>query len=73
MSEQTALAAVLYFGQVFVFYRLINKSALESFLLKAAFHSAKIFARADFLELKINFHFPGFKKELRIISTILQI
>ena len=33
MSEQIAFAAVLYFGQVFVFWRLINKSVLEWFLL----------------------------------------
>ena len=31
--EQTAFGAVLYFGQVFVFCRLINKSVLELFLL----------------------------------------
>ena len=32
-TEQIAFAAVLYFGQVFVFCRLINKSVLEWFLL----------------------------------------
>ena len=33
ISEQIAFAAVLYFEQVFVFCRLINKSVLEWFLL----------------------------------------
>ena len=33
ISEQIAFAAVVYFGQVFVFCRLINKSVLEWFLL----------------------------------------
>ena len=33
MSEQLALAALFYFEQVFVFFRLINKSVLEWFLL----------------------------------------
>ena len=33
MSEQIALAAVLYFGQVFIFCRWINKNVLEPFLL----------------------------------------
>ena len=33
VSEQIAVAAVLYFGQVFVFCRLINKNVLELFLL----------------------------------------
>ena len=33
ISEQIALAAVLYFGQVFALCRLINKSVLEQFLL----------------------------------------
>ena len=33
VSGQIAFAAVLYFGQVFVFCRLINKSVLEWFLL----------------------------------------
>ena len=33
ISEQVALAEVVYFGQVFVSYRLINESALEWFLL----------------------------------------
>ena len=32
ISEQIAFAAVVYFGQRFVFRRLINKSALEWFL-----------------------------------------
>ena len=32
--EQIALAAVFYFGQVFVFCRLINKNVLEWLLLK---------------------------------------
>ena len=32
ISEQIAFAAVLYFGQVFVSCRLINKSVLEWFL-----------------------------------------
>ena len=32
ISEQTALAATLYFGQVFVFCILINKNVLEWFL-----------------------------------------
>ena len=32
ISEQLAFAAVVYFGQVFVFCRLINKSVLEWFL-----------------------------------------
>ena len=32
-SEQIAFTAVLYFGQVFVFCRLINKNVLEWFLL----------------------------------------
>ena len=33
IPEQIALAAVFYFGQVFTFCRLINKNALEWFLL----------------------------------------
>ena len=33
VSGQIAFAAVLYFGQVFVFFRLINESELEWFLL----------------------------------------
>ena len=33
ISEQIAFAAVLYFGQVFVFCRLINKRMLEWFPL----------------------------------------
>ena len=33
LSEQKAFAAVLYFGQVFVFCRLINKNLSEWFLL----------------------------------------
>ena len=33
IAEQIALAAVFYFGQVFVFFRLINKKMLEWFLL----------------------------------------
>ena len=33
VSEKTAFAAVLYFGQVFVFCRLNNKSVLRWFLL----------------------------------------
>ena len=33
VSGQIAIAAVLYFGQVFVFCRLINKNVLELFLL----------------------------------------
>ena len=33
ISEQKTLVAVLYFGQVFAFCRLINKSVLEWFLL----------------------------------------
>ena len=33
MSEQIAFAAKLYFGQVFVFCRLISKSVFEWFLL----------------------------------------
>ena len=33
ISEQTALAAVFYFGQVFVFCRLISKNVLGWFLL----------------------------------------
>ena len=33
ISGHIAFAAVLYFGQVFVFCRLINKSVLELFLL----------------------------------------
>ena len=33
VSEQIAFAAVLYFGQVFVFCKLISKSVLEWFLL----------------------------------------
>ena len=33
MSEDTALAVAFYFGQVFVFCRLINKTELEWFLL----------------------------------------
>ena len=34
VSDQIALAAVLYFRQIFVFSRLINKNVLEWFLLK---------------------------------------
>ena len=37
ISEQIAFAAVLYFGQVFVFCRLINKSTLEWFLTKLVY------------------------------------
>ena len=33
ISEQKALAAVFYFGEVFVFCRLINKNVLDWFLL----------------------------------------
>ena len=33
MSEDIALAVAFYFGQVFVFCRLINKTELEWFLL----------------------------------------
>ena len=33
ISEKIALAAVFYFGQVFVFCRFINKNVLEWFLL----------------------------------------
>ena len=33
ISDQIAFAVVLYFGQVFVFYRLINRSVLGWFLL----------------------------------------
>ena len=33
LSEQTALAAMLYFGQVFAFCMLNNKNVLEWFLL----------------------------------------
>ena len=33
ISQQIVFAEVLYFGQAFVFYRLINKSVLEWFLL----------------------------------------
>ena len=36
-SEQITFAAVLYFGQVFVFCRLINKSTLEWFLTKLVY------------------------------------
>ena len=33
VPEQVALAAICYFGQVFVLYELINKNALKWFLL----------------------------------------
>ena len=33
MLEQIALAAIFYFGKVFVFCRLINKNMFEWFLL----------------------------------------
>ena len=33
ISEQIAVAAIFYFGQVFVFCRLINKNVLEWFIL----------------------------------------
>ena len=33
IPEQLALASVFYFGQVFVFCRLINKNVFEWFLL----------------------------------------
>ena len=33
IQEQLAFAAVFYIGQVFVFYRLINKNVLKWFLL----------------------------------------
>ena len=33
ISEKIALAVMFYFGQVFVFWRLVNKNMLEWFLL----------------------------------------
>ena len=33
VSEQIALSALFYFGQVFVFCRLINENVLDWFLL----------------------------------------
>ena len=33
ISEQIAVAAIFYFGQAFVFCKLINKKLLEWFLL----------------------------------------
>ena len=33
ISEEISLAAIFYFGQVFIFCRLINKNVLECFLL----------------------------------------
>ena len=40
ISDQIAFAAVVYFGQVFGFCRLINKSVLKWFLLIMCLNNA---------------------------------
>ena len=45
ISDQIAFAAVVYFGQVFGFCRLINKSVLKWFLLTRTMTRSALFSR----------------------------
>ena len=59
----------------FMSYIFVSVSSVEK-TQKAVFHSVKIFAWADFLELKIlrgkiNFHFPGGHKNKKDIKIAL--